>query len=154
MKDELWVSPRVRLRSVALAGRAERTIAATSRVRPLAKRTAISRATRTVSSPWRGTDDDRPARRSLYKRATLERTAPSPRIAPPSFCRHCRRPSADKNEIPGVVARFPVMALELGVEMLLRRPAQIQIGDQLPALGNVERARHLLGFEDGDPAHA
>src|ERR1700692_1044397 len=46
---------------------------------------------------------------------------------------------------------LPAMTVEFGIEMLLDRPADAEIGDQRPAWRHFERPMNGVGFENGNP---
>src|ERR1700722_4332739 len=47
---------------------------------------------------------------------------------------------------------LPAVTVEFGIEMLLHRPADAEIGHQCPACRHIERAMDDVWLEDGDPA--
>ena len=51
-------------------------------------------------------------------------------------------------------AAFPAATFQFGHDILLLRPADAQIGDETPALGDVKVARKAAGVKDRDPAKA
>ena len=53
-----------------------------------------------------------------------------------------------------IQAFLPAMTIQLRIEVLLHRQADAEIGDQRPALGNVQRARHDFRLENGNPANS
>src|SRR3984957_8177796 len=62
------------------------------------------------------------------------------------------RTSAPENHPFDIQPLLPAMTIEFGIEMLLHRPADAEIGDQRPGWRHVERPMNDLGFQDRDPA--
>src|SRR4051812_19047689 len=117
----------------------DRKTAATNRTRPLARSIAINRANRTVLPPSQRRGWNPPRHDAPY--SSLRRTdGGHPRQKQRASMSHAQPGLARKYKVAGVMARFPVMALEFGIQVLFRGPTHVQIGDQPPALRHVEHA--------------
>jgi hypothetical protein len=67
----------------------------------------------------------------------------SPAAAERNFAR-----SAREYQALGVQTFLPIMALELGIEVLLDGPADAEIGNQRPGLGHIEYPTQHLWLKD------